>query len=87
MVRGRLDPKASTATGYAWIVWTKRSTSKSQLVWIPPCRKRLERLTDYSPCPFRKSYPDVLVVQSSQDGNGGNGARSLDRSMQRRIFP
>ena len=38
-------------------------------------------------CPFRKSYPDVLVVQSSQDGNGGNGARSLDRSMQRRIFP
>jgi hypothetical protein len=28
------------------------------------------------PCPFRKSYPDVLVVQSSQDGNGGNGARS-----------
>ena len=38
-------------------------------------------------CPFRKSYPDVLVVQSSQDRNGGNGARSLDRSMQRRIFP
>ena len=38
-------------------------------------------------CPFRKSYPDVLVMQSSQDGNGGNGARSLDRSMQRRIFP
>ena len=32
MVRGRLDPKASTATGYAWIVWTKRSTSKTQLV-------------------------------------------------------
>ena len=33
-------------------------------------------------CPFRKSYPDVLVVQSSQDGNGANGARSLDCSMQ-----
>ena len=27
------------------------------------------------------------MVQSSQDGNGGNGARSLNRSMQRRIFP
>jgi len=26
-------------------------------------------------------------MQSSHDGNGGNGARSLDRSMQRRIFP
>ena len=35
-------------------------------------------------CPFRKSYPDVLVVQSSQDGNGD---RSLDRPMQGRIFP
>jgi hypothetical protein len=38
-------------------------------------------------CPFRKSYPDVLMMQSSQDRNGGNVARSLDRSMQRRIFP
>jgi hypothetical protein len=48
MVRGRLDPKASTATGYAWIVWTKRFPPKTQLAWIPPCRKRLERPTDYS---------------------------------------
>jgi len=23
MVRGRLDPKASTATGYAWIIWNE----------------------------------------------------------------
>jgi hypothetical protein len=38
-------------------------------------------------CPFRKSYPDVLVVQSSQDRNGNNGARSLNCSMQGRIFP
>jgi hypothetical protein len=37
-------------------------------------------------CPFRKSYPDVLVVQSSQDRNGDNDARSLDCSMKRRIF-
>jgi hypothetical protein len=40
---------------------------------------------DYT-CPFRKSYPDVLVMQSSQYRNGDNGARSLDGSMQRRIF-
>ena len=32
-------------------------------------------------CSFRKSYPDVLVVQSSQDRNGDNGARSSDCSM------
>jgi hypothetical protein len=37
-------------------------------------------------CPFRKSYPDVLVVQSSQDRNGDDGARALDCSMQGRIF-
>ena len=40
----------------------------------------------FATCPFRKSYPDVLVVQSSQDRNGDNGARSLDCSMQVRIF-
>jgi hypothetical protein len=30
-------------------------------------------------CPFRKSYPDVLVVQSSQDRNGDDSARSLSK--------
>jgi hypothetical protein len=40
-----------------------------------------------APCPFRKSYPDILMMQSSQDRNGGNVARALDRSMQGRIFP
>ena len=37
-------------------------------------------------CPFRKSYPNLSVMQPSQDRNGDNGARSLDGSMQRRIF-
>jgi len=32
-------------------------------------------------CPFRKLHPDVLMVQSSQDRNGDNGARALDCSM------
>jgi len=32
-------------------------------------------------CLFRKSHPDVLMVQSSQDRNGDNGARSLNCSM------
>ena len=35
---------------------------------------------------FRKSYPDVLVMPSSQDWNGEDGAGSLDCSMQGRIF-
>jgi hypothetical protein len=57
MVRGRLDPKASTATGYAWIVWTTRPVGKTQLVWIPPCRKKLERPTDYLPLVYAPKGP------------------------------
>lgn len=47
MVRGRLDRKASTATGYAWVVWRKPLGADTRLMWIPPCRKRLERDSDY----------------------------------------
>ena len=47
MVRGRLDRKASTATGYAWVMWRKPLGADTRLVWIPPCRKRLERDSDY----------------------------------------
>jgi hypothetical protein len=37
-------------------------------------------------CAFRKSYPDVLMVQSGQDWNGDNDTGPLDCSMQGRIF-
>lgn len=47
MVKGRLDPKASTATGYAWMVWKKRWKGNTRLVWIPPCRRSLEQPNDY----------------------------------------
>ena len=47
MVKGRLDRRASTATGYCWLVWDKESSGSTQLVWIPPCRKALEREDDY----------------------------------------
>jgi hypothetical protein len=47
MVRGRLDSKASTATGYAWFVWEKINPQSSQVIWIPPCRRNLERKNDY----------------------------------------
>lgn len=47
MVRGRLDKKASTATGYAWLVWNKQVEATSRLAWVPPCRKALERQGDY----------------------------------------
>ena len=48
MVRGRVDAKASTATGYAWLVWDKAHEGKfTQLKWIPPSRKQLEVASDY----------------------------------------
>lgn len=48
MVKGRLDSKASTATGYAWLAWEKSCfDSVVRMRWIPPCRKELERATDY----------------------------------------
>ena len=47
MVKARLDPKASTATSYSWLVWEKSNQVEPRLVWIPPCRKELERPGDY----------------------------------------
>lgn len=47
MVKGRLDSKATTATGYAWLVWEKNTSTIPRLMWVPPCRKTLERAGDY----------------------------------------
>ena len=48
MIKGRVDQKASTATSYAWFVWKKERYGRpTELVWIPPCRRQLEKATDY----------------------------------------
>jgi hypothetical protein len=47
MIKGRIDPKASTATSYAWLIWAQGWANAPRLVWIPPCRKKLEREGDY----------------------------------------
>lgn len=49
MVKGRLDERASTATGYAWLVWEKTRADTPRLMWVPPCRRDLERPGDYGP--------------------------------------
>lgn len=41
-----VERTAATATAYCWIVWIHGKTD-TQLRWIPPCRKRLERALDY----------------------------------------
>jgi len=47
MVKGRLDKSATTATGYCWLIWQRQRAVVPSLVWIPPCRKVLERAGDY----------------------------------------
>lgn len=41
MVKGWWDPKASTATSYAWVVWdrTGGNHDRTRLMWIPPGRR------------------------------------------------
>lgn len=47
MVKGRVDPDASTATAYAWVVFLHGWTGMTWWMPIPPCRKTLERAGDY----------------------------------------
>ena len=49
MVKGRVDKKASTATGYAWVIWEKGHVGQTEFTWVPPCRKALESRDDYEP--------------------------------------
>jgi hypothetical protein len=47
MVKGRLDRRASTATGYVWLVRRKPVAASTRLIRVPPCRKKFERDSDY----------------------------------------
>lgn len=62
MVKGRLDEKASTATGYCWLVWTTIPKYETSLKWIPPCRKLFERSQDYA------NYSDQAFLRFEKDG-------------------
>jgi len=41
MIKGRHDPRASTATSYAWLVWGL-DEPETTFRWIPPCRRKLQ---------------------------------------------
>lgn len=46
MVRGRYDPKASTATSYSWFVWEHAGGRQTRFDWLPPAKSRLFRSAD-----------------------------------------
>jgi hypothetical protein len=51
MAKGRCLKDAVTATSYCWLVWSQcERQAQTELVWIKPCRRQLERPTDYPVC-------------------------------------
>jgi hypothetical protein len=46
MAKGRMLASTVTATAYCWLVWMMGEEG-TRLMWIPPCRKQLERDGDY----------------------------------------
>jgi len=74
MVKGRLDKRATTATSYCWLIWNaSHSTRSPNLVWIPPCRKLLERKSDYDP-----PSSTIQKILSSTDIVGERNAYTND---------
>jgi hypothetical protein len=65
MVQGRVDKQASTATGYAWIIWTKGFKGTPAMKWIAPCRKILESETDY--VEPSKRFGNVIKLKSNEE--------------------
>lgn len=58
MHRAKLSAKGSTATAYCWLVWELGGVggpwsgrNQTSFDWIAPCRKRLERPSDYEAAP------------------------------------
>jgi hypothetical protein len=58
--------RPSTATSYCWIVWLKDDPIEhTRMVWIPPCRKQMERPGD---------YPDARAFVQDQSAPAENAA-------------
>lgn len=75
MVEGRLDPDASTATAYSWLIWLppykldpKSFSHNPAFAWIPPCRQRLERPGDYPQAERRSGSADTAAADCEANG-------------------
>lgn len=60
MHHGKLSPTGSTATAYCWLVWMANMDARP-MMWIPPCRKRLERPQDYVSCETSQHHSAVVL--------------------------
>ena len=58
MIKGRVNKNATTATSYCWMIWVKNGSKNTELFWIPPCRKKLEKASDYQLPMERKNGTD-----------------------------
>lgn len=87
MVKGRIDKKASTATGYSWLVWDLRKPkSVPQLTWVPPCRKSLESDGDYV-LPVPKVTPAVKQNTKNQSQRKAKSKSSKPRRKPQKATP
>lgn len=62
MLRGRVEKEAASATSYCWITWLKGWAGEPVFTWIPPCRDRLERDSDYPAAPAVPVPPSPLEL-------------------------
>jgi hypothetical protein len=62
MVKGRLDRKASTATGYAWLIWDKQYVGHPHYFGVIDCHRHESALLKNS-LRSDRSYTAVLLVQ------------------------
>jgi hypothetical protein len=75
MLEGKLSRTATTATSYCWLVWTLKRPAETKLCWIPPCRARLERNSDY---PAEESSRQVSGSNALVDGSCAASAAAHD---------
>lgn len=47
MMPGEVVRNSGSTVDYAWFVWIEGDYDETRLVWIPPCRKDLEKESDY----------------------------------------
>ena len=75
-----------TASAVSSASFSSLLTGETDMSSEAPMRDDINVNLRETPCPFRKSYPRVAMMQSTQDGHSDDGAGPLDCSMQWRVL-